>query len=60
MDIAAYVTAALGALVLAFAGMHGFENKSITIISFGIGATLEIIAVCLYWQDALCNRRAWV
>jgi len=61
MDIAAYVAAALGALVLAFAGMHGFENKSITIVSFGIGATLEIIAVCLYWQDAVWKKpRAWV
>jgi hypothetical protein len=61
MDIAAYVALALGGLVLAFAGLHGFENKSITIISFGIGATLEIIAVCLYWQDAVWKKpRAWV
>jgi len=61
MDIAAYVVGGLGGLILAFAGLHGFENKSITIISFGVGATLVIISACLYWQDAVWKKeRAWV
>lgn len=53
MDIAAYVVLGLAGVVLAFAGLHGFHNKSITIISFGIGAGLVIISGCLYWQDAV-------
>jgi hypothetical protein len=53
MDITAYVFLALGALVLAFAGFHGFPNKSVTVVSFGLGAFLIIVAGCCYWQGAL-------
>jgi len=69
MDVAAYVLITLGGLILAFAGLHGFENKSITVISFGVGAILVIIGGCFYWQDALWKKepsnfsekqRAWI
>jgi hypothetical protein len=66
MDIAAYIVAGVGGLVLAFAGLHGFQNKSVTIVSFGVGAILVIIGGCLYWQDAIWkrdaaqNERPWV
>jgi len=53
MDVASYAILAVATLVLAFAGLHGFQNKSITIISFGIGAILVVIGLCLYWQDAV-------
>jgi hypothetical protein len=56
MDIAAYIVAGLGGLIVAFAGLHGFANKSITIISFGAGAILLIVGGCLYWQDAIWKR----
>jgi tetratricopeptide (TPR) repeat protein len=58
MDVAAYIFAAIGTLCLAFAGFHGSENKSVTIVSFGIGAVLIVIACCLYWQDAVWKRDA--
>jgi hypothetical protein len=53
MDVASYAVLAVATLVLAFAGLHGFHNKSITITAFGIGAILVVIGVCLYWQDAV-------
>jgi hypothetical protein len=58
MDIAAYIVAGIGALILAFAGAHGFKNQSVTIISFGTGAFFVIVGGCLYWQDALWKRDA--
>jgi hypothetical protein len=56
MDDAAYILGSLGGLILVFAGLHGFENKSITVISFGIGAILVIVGVCFYWQNALSKK----
>lgn len=58
MDIAAYVLFGIAAIVLAFAGLHGFHNKSIAIISFGVGACLVIVSGCLYWQDAVWKHDA--
>jgi hypothetical protein len=53
LDVWAYVLGGFGGLILAFAGAHGFQNKSVTIIAFGIGAILLVIGGCLYWQDAI-------
>src|SRR5436190_14029166 len=53
MDVTAYILAGVGGIFLAFAGLHGFENKSVTIVSFGIGAVMIVVAGCLYWQDAV-------
>jgi hypothetical protein len=53
MDAASYAILTVATLVLTFAGLHGFQNKSITIISFGIGAILVVIGLCLYWQEAV-------
>ncbi len=58
MDIAAYVFVGVGGLILAFAGLHGFENKSVTIVAFGVGAILIIIGGCCYWQDAIWKSEA--
>jgi hypothetical protein len=58
MDIAAYVLVGAGGLILAFAGLHGFENKSVTIIAFGAGAILIIIGGCCYWQDTIWKTEA--
>jgi hypothetical protein len=58
MDVAAYVLVALGGIILAFAGLHGFENKSVTVVSFGIGSILVIVGGCFYWQDALWKKDA--
>lgn len=58
MDIASYVLIALGGIVLAFSGAHGFSNKSITIVSFGVGAVLLVIGGCLYWQDSIWKSEA--
>ena len=58
MDIAAYVFAGVGGLILAFAGLHGFANKSITIVAFGAGAILVIVGGCFYWQSAIWKADA--
>jgi hypothetical protein len=58
MDVAAYIAACLGGLLLAFAGAHGFANKSVTVISFGTGAILVVIGGCFYWQDAIWKKEA--
>ena len=58
MDVASYIVFGIGTVFLAFAGLHGFESKSVTIVSFGIGATMLVIAGCLYWQDAVWKRDA--
>jgi hypothetical protein len=56
LDVWAYVIGGFGGLILAFAGAHGFQNKSVTIIGFGVGAILVVIAGCLYWQDAIWKQ----
>jgi hypothetical protein len=58
MDIAAYILVGVGGLLLAFAGLHGFANQSVTIIAFGAGAVLIVVGGCCYWQDALWKREA--
>ena len=53
MDIAAYVLGGIGGLILVFAGLHGYENKSVTIVAFGVGAIFVIIGICCFWQDSV-------
>ena len=57
MDVAAYLFVGVGALILTFAGAHGFKNQSVTIVSFGAGAIFTIIGGCLYWQDAIWKKQ---
>lgn len=58
LDIWAYAIGVVGGLILAFAGAHGFQNKSVTIIAFGVGAILLVVGGCLYWQDAIWKSDA--
>jgi hypothetical protein len=58
MDIAAYVLGGIGGLILVFAGLHGYENKSVTIVAFGVGAIFVIIGICCYWQDSVWKNEA--
>src|SRR5206468_7273801 len=58
LDVWAYAVGVIGGLILAFAGAHGFQNKSITIVAFGLGAIFLVIGGCLYWQDAIWKNEA--
>jgi hypothetical protein len=50
MQVLAYFLLGTAALALGFAGFHGFPNKSVTIISAGIGGVLTIVSFCCLWQ----------